>query len=192
MKRLDKTSRLTALCLCIMSAVGCAAAEASDAESGTTEGASALEAAASSEFVFASFKAQSSGKCLDIRGSNLIDGARLVAFPCNEYGNQLFQIVSTREEGYYQIRALHSGKCLDVQRASLRDGADVVQFECNGQYNQQFSFEPVGEDTFVIKPRHSGKCLDVRPGLLTESDPLNQYTCDEQPNQQFKIKLFRG
>jgi hypothetical protein len=186
MKRHEKPVKLTALFLCVMSAMGCAAAEVDDAEPDTMEAASAFHLSG-----IASFEALHSGKCLDIRGSSLIDSARLIEFPCNGHGNQLFQISSTREAQYYEIRALHSGKCLDVRGASLNDGAAIVQFECNKQYNQQFSLERTGDGSYAIKPRHSGKCLEVRPGLLAYSDPLIQSTCNGQPNQQFKIKFFR-
>lgn len=192
MKRHEKPAMLTALLLCAMSAMGCAAAEGDDTEADT------VEAASTSHFKIAQFTSRHSGKCLDVRGSLLVDSAAVIQYTCNEQGNQLFAVSHARdahsharEKNYFEIKALHSGKCLDVRGESLQDNAALVQFDCNGQYNQQFSFEPTSDGFYAIKARHSGKCLEVRGERIEDSARLVQRSCNNEYNQQFAIDLSR-
>src|SRR5262245_57980790 len=79
--------------------------------------------------------ARHSGKCLDVTGVSLDDGAQIIQWTCNNGLNQRWTLQPT-SDGYYLLVATRSGKALDVTGVSLDDGARAIQYTINGGANQ--------------------------------------------------------
>jgi hypothetical protein len=80
-----------------------------------------------------------SGKCLDVRGNAMTDGAQVVQSTCalngGDWGQQWRFVQKSWANGqwYYEVVARHSGKCLD------KSGWNAVQWNCHGGDWQQWS-----------------------------------------------------
>lgn len=133
--------------------------------------------------------ARHSGKCLDINGSSLDDGALLLQWDCSGAGNQVFTLVPAGGD-FYNIVAFHSNKCLDVDTAEGADhnGAAVRQMTCNGETNQQFRLEDAGDGYFKIKVRHSELVLDISGKSEENGAPVVQWTDTRSTNQAFELR----
>jgi hypothetical protein len=86
-----------------------------------------------------------SGKCLDVEGASLKDGANIIQYSCHSGKNQLWKVKPIGGEGErklsllgYQIISVKSGKCLDVSGSSLKDGANVLQWTPHNGDNQRW------------------------------------------------------
>jgi hypothetical protein len=101
-----------------------------------------------------------SGKCLDIEGISLDNGADAQQWDYWGGVNQLFWI-EWEEAGHYTIRAVHSNRVLDVEGISAANGAQIHQWNWWGGQNQRFRLDPVGHGYFAIVAKHSGRVLDV-------------------------------
>jgi hypothetical protein len=71
----------------------------------------------------------------------------------------------------------YEGACLDVFQGKTGDGAAVIQYECSGDSNQQFSFNSVGNSTYMLVANHSNKCIDVGGAATTNGSTVLQWTC---------------
>ena len=133
--------------------------------------------------------ARHSGKCLDINGSSLDDGAQLLQWDCSGAANQIFTLVPAGGD-YYQIVALHSNKCLDVDTSAGTDhnGAEVRQMTCSGADNQQFRLEDAGDGYFKIKAKHSELVLDVYGKSTDNGAKIVQWTDTRSTNQAFELR----
>ena len=78
-----------------------------------------------------------SGKCLDVAGASLADGANIQQYTCNGGGNQAWQITAD-STGFVEIRSKLSNKCVDVAGVSTADNANIQQYTCNYGPNQRF------------------------------------------------------
>ena len=136
--------------------------------------------------------ARHSGKCLDINGSSMDDGALLLQWDCIGASNQIFTLTPTGGD-YYQITALHSNKCLDVDTSEGNDhnGANVRQMTCNGEPNQQFRLEDAGDGYFKIKAKHSDLVLDVYGKSTDNGAEVVQWTDGNASNQSFELRQIQ-
>jgi hypothetical protein len=81
-----------------------------------------------------------SGKCLNVEGASLANGARIIQYPClGTFPNELWkgpEMLFQIEYGpgdvrdFYQLHAKHSNMCLHIQNASTSLNAKMVQYEC--------------------------------------------------------------
>ncbi|WP_369147899.1 RICIN domain-containing protein [Streptomyces sp. R44] len=133
---------------------------------------------------FATLSSRSSGKCLDVPGGSITDGAAAVQWTCGSQLNQQFT-ASDQGNGYVRLINRNSGKCLDVANGSTADGAAVVQWTCGNQPNQQWTLTDTGDGYLRVVSRSSGKCLDVADGSTADGAAVVQWTCGSQPNQQW-------
>ncbi len=133
--------------------------------------------------------ARHSGKCLDINGSSLDDGAYLLQWDCTGVANQIFTMVPVSGE-WYKIVVAHSNKCLDVDTSEGNDhnGAHVRQMTCNGEANQQFKLEDAGDGYVKIKAKHSELVLDVSGKSTDNGASVVQWTDGRSSNQAFKLR----
>jgi ricin-type beta-trefoil lectin protein len=133
-----------------------------------------------------------SGKCLDVEGASIADGANIHQWTCSPPGgtNQQWRLVQV-SGNVYNIIAVHSGKCLDVEGAGMQDGDDVHQWTCTppGGTNQQWRLVQVSGDIYNIIAVHSGKCLDVEGAGLQDGANIHQWTCTPPggTNQQWRL-----
>jgi len=131
--------------------------------------------------------ARHSGKCLDVSGVSVDDGAPVIQWTCNGGLNQRWTLQST-SDGYYNLVAGHSGKLLDVGGVSMDDGARVVQWPANGGQNQQWLPQPVGGGYYTLTARHSGKVLDISGVSLDDGAFAIQWTPNGGANQQWLLR----
>ncbi|MDE6863890.1 MAG: RICIN domain-containing protein, partial [Eubacterium sp.] len=84
------------------------------------------------------------GKCLDISGQSVDNGALLQIYgtDTNNRENRIFSLVS-RGSGYYSIHPNHSGRAFDIKDASTSIGAQAQQYYFTGNSQQLFSFQEV-------------------------------------------------
>jgi galactose oxidase len=136
-----------------------------------------------------SITAQHSGKCLDVYGASVADGAAVIQWSCHGGANQKWSLRPYLDA--YQVVASHSGKCLNVQGASTADGARAVQLPCVGANNELWYVSPRGSG-YELVARHSAKCLAVNGGLATDGAQVVQWACDGSANQRWSIPAGVG
>lgn len=85
-----------------------------------------------------------SGKCLDVSGASMVDGAPIIQYHPKKRNidNQQFSIIKVGTDTY-RIEARHSGKVFDVLREDRNDGAKIAQFGFHGGDNQLWLFRPL-------------------------------------------------
>ncbi|WP_030458726.1 RICIN domain-containing protein [Kitasatospora sp. NRRL B-11411] len=144
-----------------------------------------LTGCASPTPAFATLGAVGSGKCLDLDGGSITDGAAAIQYGCGSQFNQQFTLTD-QGGGYLRLVNRNSGKCLDVSGGSTADGAGIVQWTCNGQPNQQFTLTGTTGHQQIVS-RSSGKCLDISGGSTADGARVIQWTCGTQANQQWAV-----
>jgi len=131
-----------------------------------------------------SITAQHSGKCLDVYGGSVADGAAVIQWTCHGGPNQQWSLRPYLDA--YQVVAGHSGKCLDVYGGSVADGTAVIQWTCHGGANQQWSLRPY-LDAYQVVAGHSGKCLNVEGASTADGAQVVQESCNGSTNQRWII-----
>jgi hypothetical protein len=119
-----------------------------------------------------------SGKCLNVLGSELQDGANVAQWDCEQGGdNQQWRLDEV--DGYYEIRVKHSGKCLNVLGSEPQDGANVAQWDCEwGGDNQLWRLSEVEDGYYEIRVKHSAKCLNVLGSEPQDGANVAQWDCE--------------
>jgi alpha-galactosidase len=112
----------------------------------------------------------SSGRCLDVPGSNTANGTQPVIWDCGAAANQRWTAAGQT------LQAL--GKCLDAPLNAVA-GAKVQIWDCNGGANQQWTTQSNG----TIRGNQSGLCLDVDHNLTANGTPVLLWTCTGAANQ---------
>ncbi|MDO9359812.1 MAG: ricin-type beta-trefoil lectin domain protein [Polaromonas sp.] len=92
----------------------------------------ALSAPAAAEQVI--FVSGLGGKCLDVEGGNIRQGARVIGYACNGQSNQSFDFARS---GSGPIRI--GGLCVDAKGGAGRQGDEIVLWGCNGGANQRWT-----------------------------------------------------
>lgn len=132
-----------------------------------------------------------SGKCLDVTGNSLVNGAKIQQWACSNTDNKRFTLRDAGG-GQYQLVAVSSGKCLDVAGVSTANGAVVQQWACGGGANQRWSIVAKGNGQYALQAAHSGKCLDVSGVSTANGAVLHQWSCGTGANQRFKLNGLEG
>ena len=86
------------------------------------------------------FRALHSGKCLEVDGGALGNGARVLQRDCALGSLAQRFALQDRNDGTFSVIAAHSRKCLDVDGSSKKNWARLIQYDCHGQANQGFTF----------------------------------------------------
>ena len=112
-------------------------------------------------------------KCIDVPGSNFVDGARLQMYTCNGTGAQKWTFVNGT------VRA--GGKCMDVAWANPADGTAVQLTACNGNQAQQFVLNAAGDLVSVL----ANKCVDIGGWNQNDGAQLVIWPCHGGNNQKW-------
>lgn len=143
---------------------------------------------------FYQIKARHSGKCLEVSGRSLGNGAQIIQGDCHGGENQQWTFFSVDGARTYRIKAKHSGKALDVFGGifSGANGVIVDQWDYNGSTNQMWSVNDLGNGYYSIVAKHSGKALDVDVGGATTGNgaKVQQWDYWGGYNQQFMLAPF--
>nr|WSZ99176.1 RICIN domain-containing protein [Streptomyces sp. NBC_00857] len=123
--------------------------------------------------------ARHSGKCADVPGQSILEGAALSQYTCNGGGNQRFWFKNTGD-GYVWLMGRQSSLCL------TETAADVQQQACGGASAQQWKVTATSGGYVTLAARASGECLDVSAASTADSARLITYTCSGATNQQWQ------
>lgn len=125
---------------------------------------------------FYQIMARHSGKCLDVTGGSVDNGAPVIQWDCHGRDNQQWTFTPIGA-GYYKIIARHSGRVLDVFGGIFSGGndIDVQQRDYNGSANQMWHVDPVGGGYYSIIAKHSGRGLKIRGGSTNSGAQAIQY-----------------
>ncbi|MFF4396390.1 RICIN domain-containing protein [Streptomyces sp. NPDC001480] len=122
--------------------------------------------------------ARHSGKCADVTGQSLWQGAQIKQYDCNGGGNQKYWFRSVGS-GYYQLVVRNSSLCVQ------ENAATVTQENCDDSATgQQWSLTASGSYV-TVKARTTGECLDVSGASTANSAAIITYTCNGGTNQQW-------
>ena len=72
------------------------------------------------------------GSCMDVQGSNALDGARVIGVTCNGSPSQNWTVANGQITGV-------GGKCLDVAGGGESDFVPLIITSCSGAPSQQWS-----------------------------------------------------
>jgi len=117
------------------------------------------------------------GKCVDVPGSNGVDGQYLHLWTCNGTSAQNWTF-----PGDGTVRAF--GLCMDVAWGSTANGAVVQLARCSGNPAQQFVLTAAGD---LVNPQ-ANKCVDVKDWNSADGARLHMWECTGGANQ----KWWRG
>ncbi len=152
--------------------------------------------AASSTNQITFFKAQHSGKCLDVNNSSPDNGAKVQQWDCNNTNAQnweLFYVGSgprfrDQAGNYYALRNVNSKKCLDIYGAATHNGARITQWECHWGGNQQWLLYDhfwTSSHKVTLYNAYSNKCLDVLAYATNRGAEVVIYDCNGGTNQNW-------
>ncbi|MFD7687373.1 RICIN domain-containing protein [Streptomyces sp. NPDC059781] len=122
--------------------------------------------------------ARHSGRCADVTGQSLWQGAQIKQYDCNGGSNQKYWFKSVGG-GYHQLVVRGSSLC-------VRENASTVSQEnCDASAaGQQWSVTTTGSYV-TIRSRATGECLDVNGASTVNSAAIITYTCNGGTNQQW-------
>lgn len=117
-----------------------------------------------------------SGRCLDVPGAVIADGATLQIYDCN---GSVAQRWTVTEAGQLQV----GGKCLDDPSGGATGGVPVAIYACHGGANQSWSTPGDG----TVRNEATGMCLDVEAAGTENEARVNVFPCHGQPNQLWSV-----
>jgi glucose/arabinose dehydrogenase len=129
---------------------------------------------------------RSSGKVLEVPGSNLNNGAPIQQFTWNGTKTQVWRIKAV-DGTYNRVMNGNSGRGFDISGVSQADAALLQQYGYGGGLNQQFKFD-FANGYYTITARHSGKVLDVYGFSNANNAAIVQFTKLGQTNQQWTVE----
>jgi streptogrisin C len=112
-------------------------------------------------------------KCIDVPGSNFVDGARLQMWGCNGTGAQRWIFT----DGTLQA----GGMCMDVAGANSADGTPIQLVHCNGNRAQQFVLNDAGD----LVSQLANKCVDIGGWDSSDGARLIIWPCHGGSNQKW-------
>ncbi len=127
------------------------------------------------------------GRCLDVDGQSLRDGATVQQYACNGGSNQRFRIQSNA--GGFHIVAESSGKCVAIDGA-IAAGARISQQSCTDAPTQRFSVERVG-NTFGLRAAGTELCLEVLGESRGNNAAVVLAPCSGAAHQRWSIESLR-
>ena len=127
---------------------------------------------------------EASGKCVDVSGGALSDGAAAIQYTCSGDNNQQFTLMA--QNGGYRLIVRHSGKCLAALRGSADVGAAIVQADCALYPDRAWRVRAVGEAWQFVSV-NNGLCIGVAGNSPADIAALVQTTCATQPAQLFQF-----
>jgi hypothetical protein len=131
--------------------------------------------------------AKHSGKCLDVPGGNLNNGAKIQQWDCHGGDNQAFLFVPAGN-GTFGIFSKYTGKVLDVEGWSHDNGANILQWTWHGGENQRWRLVPADcAGTYYLVSEHSGLVMDILFGDQGNGAQLIQHALWGGAMQQFSI-----
>ena len=129
-------------------------------------------------------QSRASGKCVDLPGGTVSDGAQAIQYDCHGGPNQQWRI-DFASAANTQIVSRLSGKCLGADSANA--GRAVVQSRCSGSPEQLWRQDIVIDGT-LFRNIASGLCLDVPGASVANGAKLIVWTCHGGVNQTWRYQ----
>jgi hypothetical protein len=126
-----------------------------------------------------------SGKCLDVEGGSLNDGARLRQMPCNMSNLQKFRLIE-RVNGNW-IQNLASGKCLAADANGTQNGTFIIQTSCVDNGSMLHTIQSDGAGFFFMRNMGSNRCVDIEAISLSDGAGAQIYDCVNGDAQRVKF-----
>jgi arabinan endo-1,5-alpha-L-arabinosidase len=130
---------------------------------------------------------RNSGKCLDVNGRSLADGADVIQWACTGATNQQWRIEAT-SGGYSRFVSVNSGKVLDVANCGTADGTNVQQWTWLNNHCQQWRTVTTDGAWVRIENRNSAKVLDVASCGTADGTDVRQWTWLNNNCQQWQLQ----
>ncbi len=130
--------------------------------------------------------ALNTNQVLDVSGGSHYNGANIQLYEKNGTDAQLFKIVRSSEEGYYNIVNKGSGKVLDVEGGRTESGTNVQLYEQNGTQAQQWQLllkSGSNDNLYIVS--HCGKFLDACGGYSCNGTNIWVYDGNYTISQEF-------
>ncbi|MGW1539835.1 ricin-type beta-trefoil lectin domain protein [Streptomyces sp. NPDC002309] len=151
----------------------------SDSGSGSGSGSGKPAAGAPSGVTFSapvSVRSHLSGRCIDVPGSDFVDGKRLWVWDCNNSSAQKLRFAS---DGTVRIK----DKCLDVANANFNNGTPIQLAWCNGNAAQKFVLNGSHDLVNTVV----GKCVDIVDNNRGNGAWLQLWSCGGTDNQKWSV-----
>ncbi len=116
------------------------------------------------------------GKCVDVAGSQAVNGTAVQLYTCNGSSAQSWTV-----PGDGTLQAL--GKCLDVTGQGLANGTKIQLWDCNGSGAQQWVAQPDGH----LENPQSGRVLHVPGGSTTDGTRLQIWDANGNAWQVWRL-----
>ncbi|MGY0234382.1 RICIN domain-containing protein [Longispora urticae] len=182
-----RSRRLLAVVVALAGAVAGGFATAGPAQAATAPAPVTASSAGQPGLAGAAFEIvnRGTGKCADVAGKSLLNGALVHQWSCARGANQLWIAQPVQSApGYYSLINVNSGKCMDL-RANNDDevfnGTLVQQFECNAElYTSErwkLSFSPSAPGYLTFTTWIKGLCLDLNNGSGSNGARIQVWDC---------------
>ncbi|MFH8801428.1 RICIN domain-containing protein [Streptomyces sp. NPDC017936] len=140
-----------------------------DTAAGTVTGTSAA---------YTTLVARHSGRCADVTGQSLWQGAQVKQYDCNGGAHQKYWFKSVGG-GHHQLVVRNSSLCVQ------ENASTVTQEDCDSAATgQQWSLTTTG-GYVDVRSRATGECLDVSGASTANSAAVITYPCNGGTNQQW-------
>lgn len=131
-----------------------------------------------------------SGRCLDVEGASMADGATVMQWDCTSLPHQLWTL-QARQDGAVRLVAVHSGKCLSIAPAGSRNEGYAVQGSCNGSgadEGQWWVTRRLSTGRYRLASPDGSGCLDVEASGIGNGAHVLRHACGESaPNQEWEL-----
>ncbi|MFC9593989.1 RICIN domain-containing protein [Streptomyces sp. NPDC056944] len=147
----------------------------------------ATTASASGNWIV-TFKANHSGKCLEVADWSTANGAAVRQWTCTDGANQQWEQIPSNYPGEYYYRNMHSGKCMEIGGWGTNNGATANQWDCHWGLNQLFV---TGQEKIITDFWYAqNKCLEIADWRRDNGAPARLWDCHIGDNQSFTMKLL--
>ena len=119
------------------------------------------------------FKNVVSGKCLDLAGAKVDNGAPVVTYWCSSVGHQILNPVNGRNSLQFE----HSNKCLATKESANGGSASFIQQDCNNRTNQRFQMIPQLYQLSTFMLSNLGMCMSIKKESKSRGATIHQYKC---------------
>ena len=127
-----------------------------------------------------------SGKCLQPRRGETVDGAILEARDCAGEPGQAWILPPQGQQGV--ILHPESGRCMDLTASNTADGTGIELYDCHGGPNQQWIHQADGS---IVNPL-SGKCVNLWGGSSANGTQARLYECQGSANELWVEGVWSG
>lgn len=118
-----------------------------------------------------------SGRCLDVAGAGVANGAGLQIWDCLDNAQQHWRY----DDGMIRVYGNHN-KCLDADAANGGNGTRVQIWDCTGAANQKWAASANGS----LISAASGRCLDVNGAGTANGASLQLWDCSGADWQRWR------